>query len=170
MARIRTIKPQFWGDDEIARLSIEARYLAIGLVSMADDDGRFVASVNAVSGYVFPHDDIAAAKIRRWLAEIEAVGFATFYRVGSAAYGCIPNYRNHQRISHPQPSPIPQPPAEHLRNGSAPLPRTPVSGMEWNGMEGISTTTNGEISHHPAGRSRPRPTDDEPKLAIVGAE
>lgn len=68
MARIRTIKPQFWGDDQIATLSITARYLAIGLVSMADDDGRFIASVNAISGYVFPHDEFAPKQIRNRLS------------------------------------------------------------------------------------------------------
>lgn len=137
MARIRTIKPQFWGDDQIATLSITARYLAIGLVSMADDDGRFIASVNAISGYVFPHDEFSPKQIRKWLSEIEAARFAIFYRVGRAEYGCIPNYRKHQRISKPQASPIPPPPAERLRNDSAPdcgtIPQG--NGMEWNGME-----------------------------------
>lgn len=110
MARIRTIKPQFWGDDSIAELSLEARYLAIGLVSMSDDDGRFMASPNAVSGYVFPHDEIPANKVRRLLSEVESVGFVQLYRVGKREYGCLPKFTDHQRISHPQKSPLPAPP------------------------------------------------------------
>ncbi len=109
MARIRTIKPQFWGDDSIAELSLEARYLAIGLVSMSDDDGRFMASPNAVSGYVFPHDEIPANKVRRLLAEVESVGFIQLYRVGKREYGCVSNFRTHQKINRPYKSSLPDP-------------------------------------------------------------
>lgn len=109
MARIRTIKPQFWGDGEIADLSIEARYLCIGLVSMADDDGRFMASINAVCGYVFPHDSIPPSKIRKWLNEIESVGFVRLYQVGKREYGEIENFRRHQKINRPYPSSLPAP-------------------------------------------------------------
>ena len=56
MARIRTIKPSFWGSPTIAPLSRDARLLAIGLMSYADDDGRFLAATNALNGYVFPND------------------------------------------------------------------------------------------------------------------
>ena len=41
--RIRTIKPSFWGSPTIAPLSRDARLVAIGLMSYADDDGRFLA-------------------------------------------------------------------------------------------------------------------------------
>lgn len=137
MARIRTIKPQFWGDTEIAGMSVGARYLAIGLVSMADDDGRFIASISAISGYVFPHDDYTPKQIAKWRDEIEACGFATFYTVAGKQFGCIPNYRRHQRISKPQASPLPQPPAEGFRtqsrNDRGTIPQG--NGMEWNGME-----------------------------------
>jgi len=114
MARIRTIKPTFWGSGDVARLSIEARLLAIGLVSMADDDGRFLASLAAISGYIFPNDDLPPTKVKRWIGEVESVGFAVFYEVDGIRYGVLPNYRKHQRISHPQKSPLPAPPAEGL--------------------------------------------------------
>lgn len=115
MARIRTIKPQFWGSGDTAKMSREARLLAIGLVSMADDDGRFLASPSAILGYVYPNDeDVTAAKLKRWLSEIQAVGFAHIYTVDGVRFGCLPNYRKHQRISHPQKSPLPAPPDEGL--------------------------------------------------------
>lgn len=141
MARIRTIKPQFWGDVEISNLSIAARYMAIGLVSMADDDGRFIATLNAIGGYVFPHDDLTTKQLAKWRDEIAASGFATFYNVGGKQFGCIPNYRRHQRISKPQASPLPPPCAEPFphpsRNHSAASRGTipQGNGMEWNGME-----------------------------------
>jgi hypothetical protein len=112
MARIRTIKPSFWGDDDVCKLSRDARLLLVGLISMADDDGRFIATPAAVAGYVFPHEDIPTTKIRRWLAEIAETPMLTLYAVETRQYGVLPNYRKHQRISHPQPSPLPAPPQE----------------------------------------------------------
>ena len=43
MARIRTIKPQFWDDLKIGRLSRDARLLYIGLWNFADDLGVVIA-------------------------------------------------------------------------------------------------------------------------------
>lgn len=115
MARIRTIKPQFWGSKDIVPLSIGARLLALGLVSFADDEGRFIATAKAIGGYVFPQDDgIKDAQIMRWLNEIETTKFAVIYEVDGCRYGVLPKFRSHQRISHPQASILPAPPPEGL--------------------------------------------------------
>jgi hypothetical protein len=39
MARIRTIKPEFWEDDVIGSLSRDARLLFIATLNLADDEG-----------------------------------------------------------------------------------------------------------------------------------
>ena len=109
MARIRTIKPSFWGDEAVADLSRDARLLLIGLISAADDDGRFLASTSAIRGYVFPHDKIPEARLQAWLGEIADTEIVQFYMVGKRMYGHFPNYRKHQRISKPQASPLPAP-------------------------------------------------------------
>lgn len=114
MARIRTIKPSFWGDDDVCKLSRDARLLLVGLISLADDDGRFIATPQAILGHVFPHDDIPTTKFKAWLAEIAATPTLVLYAVEGRQYGVLPNYRKHQRISHPQPSPLPAPPLEGL--------------------------------------------------------
>ena len=109
MPRIRTVKPSFWSDEAVANLSRDARLLLLGLISFADDDGRFLASVTAINGYVYPHDDIPPARIRRWLNEIEQAGIVHLYTANAHQYGVLPNYRRHQRISHPQVSTFPPP-------------------------------------------------------------
>nr|MBF6067360.1 primosomal protein [Klebsiella pneumoniae] len=38
MARIRTIKPEFWTDEDMAEVSEPACLLAIGLLNYADDE------------------------------------------------------------------------------------------------------------------------------------
>lgn len=76
---------------------------------MSDDDGRFLASHSAITGYVYPNDDdVTPTKLRRWLGELERVGFAVLYESDGIKYGSV-NFK-HQRISHPTPSTYPPPP------------------------------------------------------------
>lgn len=112
MARIRTIKPDTWGSSDIAPLSRDARLLFIGLISMADDDGRFLAAINAINGYVFPNDDLPPAKVRKWLAEIAGVQSIHLYTCDGIAYGVIPNWHKHQVINRYTPSRLPEPDCE----------------------------------------------------------
>lgn len=113
MARIRTIKPSFWTSRTAALVSRDARLLAIGLISMADDDGRFLASPAAITGYVYPNDeDITPAKVKRWFDELVKAHFVVPYEHHGIKYGAV-NFK-HQRISHPQPSAYPEPPQEGL--------------------------------------------------------
>ena len=111
MARIRTIKPSFWGDEAVTELSRDARLLLVGLISSADDQGRFMASHAVISGYVFPYDGITVAKLAQWLEEIGETGIVHFYKVGRREYGCFPTWKKHQRISKPAPSPLPPSPS-----------------------------------------------------------
>ena len=119
MARIRTLKPSFWA--ACGHMSRDARLLTVGLISMADDSGRFVATPQAILGYVFPIDkDVTPIKLRGWLTEVTTKRPAAdrpmveMYDVDGVPYGWFPKYRKHQKISHPQPSPLPAPPADAL--------------------------------------------------------
>ena len=119
MARIRTVKPSFWAS--MGHFSRDARLLALGLISLADDDGRFIATPTAVLGYVFPLDEnITPAQVRKWLRELEqpkpgdTTPLVITYSHNGSRYGFFPKYRTHQRISHPQASPLPAPPEEAL--------------------------------------------------------
>jgi hypothetical protein len=115
MARIRTIKPSFWSDPGVVRLSRDARLLMVGLVSFADDEGRFVGSPAAIIGYVYPHDDdVTPLKLKRWLSEIEKQCHLILYQVDGLSYGALDKYHKHQVISHPQKSTLPPPPHEGL--------------------------------------------------------
>lgn len=109
MARIRTIKPSFWGDEMVADLSRDARLLLIGLISSADDQGRFMASHAVLTGYIYPYDAITPTKLNGWKAEIARTGIVKFYSVKRREYGHFPNWKKHQRISKPAPSPLPPP-------------------------------------------------------------
>ena len=54
MARIRTIKPEFWRNEALSNISSEACLLAIGLLNHCDDEGYFNANPKLVESDVFP--------------------------------------------------------------------------------------------------------------------
>lgn len=109
MARIRTIKPSFWGSGTTAKLSRDARLLLLGLISVADDDGRFLGSITAINGAVFPNDDLPSAKVRRWYDEILDTKIVHEYAVEGIRYGCLPSWHEHQVINRYTPSQFPEP-------------------------------------------------------------
>jgi hypothetical protein len=111
----RPLKSAFWDDDKVCRLSRDARLTLAGLITkMADDEGRFIATPQAVVGALFPYDDITPAKVKRWLSEIEAEGIVLTYRVNGGTYGWLGKWSRHQRPPHPTKSTIPPPPDEGL--------------------------------------------------------
>lgn len=121
MARIRTIKPRFWGSPDVSKLSRDARLLVLGLISMADDDGRFLASPNAIIGYVYPNDEnITAAQVRKWLTEAsENDEPVHLYEIDGIKYGCLRNWHAHQKINRYTTSILPTPLIECAPRGSA---------------------------------------------------
>lgn len=116
MARLsRPLKTSFWDDDKVCHLSRDARLTLAGLITkMADDEGRFVATPAAIGGDLFPYDELSPARIRRWVAEIEAEGFIVVYRVNGGTYGWLKGWSRHQKPPHPSPSTIPEPTEEAL--------------------------------------------------------
>lgn len=118
MARkARPLSTSFWTDDKVCRLSRDARLTLAGLITrMADDDGRFLASATAVSGALFPEDELPPARVKRWLAEIESEGLAMVYKVNGGTYGWLPGWNKHQKPPHPTKSTLPPPPDEGLFN------------------------------------------------------
>src|SRR3712207_884928 len=94
--RIRTIKPELWADERIGALSRDARLLLIGLVTMADDEGRLRALPAAILGHCFPYDDDAPRKLSKWLREITDSGAVIAYTVDGKPYIAFRHWKRHQ--------------------------------------------------------------------------
>lgn len=58
MARIRTIKPEFFDDPDVAAVSLAARLFFIGLWTQADKEGRVVDDIRRLKARIFPYDDL----------------------------------------------------------------------------------------------------------------
>ena len=55
MARNRMIKPEFWEDEKVAKLSFEARLLFLGLLNFADDKGYIRNKPIIIKAKIFPY-------------------------------------------------------------------------------------------------------------------
>jgi len=106
MARIRTIKPEFWQNEHLARLCPESRLLAIALLNHADDHGYFVATHQIVRAACFPFDE-DSSNVRRGLDELSNIGWIKVRKAPDGRLlGKVVNFKVHQRVDRPQPSKI----------------------------------------------------------------
>lgn len=100
--RIRTIKPEFWTDEQMSMRSDFSRLLAIALLNYSDDDGYFLANPILIRGACFPFLD-DSKKIPRSIQELSDIGFLEIGLLDDGRQvGRIVNFRKHQRIDKPQ--------------------------------------------------------------------
>ena len=114
MARIRTIKPEFWRSPDVMELDNFQKLLFIGLWNLADDEGRGVFSPEAIAADLFlteyslsPHGvltDVSNAFVM--YSELDMV---QLYSVGRRKYFQVQNWGKHQKINRPTPSKFPAP-------------------------------------------------------------
>ena len=97
MARIRSIKPEFFSHEQLASKSAHARLLAIGLLTLADCEGRLRFVPMQVHAQVFPWE--ALVKIEELISELIEASYLVHYEVGGKRYVQITNFRKHQRLS-----------------------------------------------------------------------
>jgi hypothetical protein len=120
--RIRTLKPEMWADEKIGGLSRDARLLFVGLITMADDEGRLRAMPAAILGHVFPYDDDAPRKLAKWLEQIEMYGLIVRYEHAGKPYISLSGWERHQKINRARKSDLPAPPSHnvhHIRRDAA---------------------------------------------------
>lgn len=104
MARIRTVKPEFWRHPIYARLPDDVQLLALSLLTMADDEGYFRAEPELIRGDVQPFRE-NLGKISRGLRELSNQGWIEVQKHPKQGnIGRIVNFAKHQRVHHPTPS------------------------------------------------------------------
>lgn len=137
MARIRTIKPEFWTDETLTECSLNARLLFIGTWNFADDKGNLEHSAKQLKMKVFPADDV---KVLHLLNELIAHGLLIEYSVSGKKYLHIKGFEKHQVINRPSKSQIPAFDDSLITHGTL----TECSLMEGKGMERKGEEGNGK--------------------------
>lgn len=99
MARIRTIKPDFWEDEKLGAIPIQARLLFIGTWSYADDNGVIRGSAALLKSQIFPYDDnLRIGEVKKWIDALVEARMLIPLSYKGASYYVIRTFRSHQRI------------------------------------------------------------------------
>jgi hypothetical protein len=106
VARIRTIKPEFWTHEDLSELPEATHMLAAALLNHADDEGYFNANPGLVKAACSPLRE-PSVSIQDSLKSLSEVGYL---KVGTGQdgkrYGWIVKFDDHQRVNRPTPSKI----------------------------------------------------------------
>jgi hypothetical protein len=98
MARIRTIKPDFWTDEKLTECSLSARLLFIGTWNFSDDNGNLDRSSKQIKARVFPLDNLDCEPLILELLEKELL---VEYEYEDRLYLHIQGFNKHQLINRP---------------------------------------------------------------------
>lgn len=99
MARIRTIKPEFWTDSKIVQLPYEARLLFIGLWNFSDDYGAIEYEADRLQLQIFPADPLVDVAL---LVDVLVASGLVDLMIGEEKdLLVIRNWSKHQRVDNP---------------------------------------------------------------------
>lgn len=103
MARIRTIKPDFWTDEKIGTsLKRDERLLFIGLWNLADDQGVLKSSAAYIKGQLFSYDEeLRTTTVTSWLTSLEKALMIVPFILNGESYYIIRTFQDHQLINRP---------------------------------------------------------------------
>lgn len=93
MGRLRSIKPAFFVNEELAEIEPLGRLLFIGLWTIADRDGRLEDRPRRIHVELLPYDE---ADVDKLLGELHDRGFITRYVVGDQRIIQVTSWRKHQ--------------------------------------------------------------------------
>jgi hypothetical protein len=111
MARIRSVKPAFWADEDMAtELRRDLRLLYIGLWNLCYDNWTMEYKPRSIKRELFGFDDdVTPDVLDAWVHEIAATGRIVFFEFEGRACIWLPKCHEHQQVNRPQPSPLPLP-------------------------------------------------------------
>jgi hypothetical protein len=166
MARIRTIKPEFWDSPDTARASLRARLLYIAMWNLADDYGVGDGNHRRIIGFAFPNDEIGVSEIPRLVSEVSRTFSVMFYEHEGRPYYYIPSWENHQRtekrakqrVPFPDPDTPPEKPLEQAE--AEPSTTSVGTSAESLGNPGAGTGEQGNRGTGEIEKNSP-PTPDE---------
>ena len=130
MARIRSIKPDFWTDEKIVELPYEVRLFFIGSWNFADDNGNLQRSAKKLKMQIFPADVIDCEPLIQSLINH---GLLIEYSLNGEEYLHIKGFKTHQVVNRPSKSNIPEPETGDMFGGLTEGSLTEGKGREGKG-------------------------------------
>ena len=113
MARCRIVKPEFWDDEKLSKISFQARLTYIGIWNFCDDYGVTKANSLWLKSRIFPYDDkLSQKEFDRWITELVDLKRVFKFSSGGDFFFYLPNFPKHQIINRPSKARYPAPPDE----------------------------------------------------------
>lgn len=111
MARIRSIKPEFFTSETVASLDRGARLTFVGLWTYVDDNGVGIYNEMLIAAALYPLDDPSEAVrwVREDLRSLSGVALVRLYQRDRKRFVAITNFAEHQKPSHPRQPRYPRP-------------------------------------------------------------
>lgn len=133
MARIRSIKPDFWTDEKMVECSMAARLFFIGMLNFSDDAGNLPRSAKKLKMQIFPADTLDCEPL---VMELVSHGMLVEYSSNGEKFLHIKGFLKHQKIDRPTKSNIPRPDFAATPRGFDEDSTTERKGEERRGEEG----------------------------------
>ncbi|MFE9850272.1 hypothetical protein ACFYPN_15880 [Streptomyces sp. NPDC005576] len=111
MARIRSIKPEFFTSLTIADLPLSTRLTFIGLWTYVDDNGVGPADARLIRAAVWPLEEAPdiLQRTREDLQRLHAARLVTLYDYSGKPLVAVSGWAEHQKVSHPRKDRFPRP-------------------------------------------------------------
>lgn len=149
MARKRQVDPEYPFEEEIALLSIPARYFYImSWCHMDDTNGVLPYNVFKLKGQIFPNDDIDVEVLIQELVSLKRL---IPFEANNKKWLWCPKLLSHQVINHPSKRRYPDPPKElkeDYRSGKLVLPQSRVELVEKSRVIKDSATQAEPVSYN----------------------
>lgn len=106
----RMVDAGLWANAKFAQLPAMARLLQLGIINLADDQGRMIAHPSYLRSQIFTYDEeVTGGDIRKWLGAIAANGTIRVYVVDGKEYLQLENWWEYQNLQYASPSDLPRP-------------------------------------------------------------
>lgn len=86
MARIRSVKPDFWTDAAVMRCKPLTRLLFLGMFNFADDYGRLPCVDATIKAQILPGEAVDIQTVKDMLAELSGNGMILLYSANGREY------------------------------------------------------------------------------------
>lgn len=168
MPRRRMIHDRIWRSETLAQLPRDARYLFIGLITTADDQGRRRGHPGLIRSDVFPLDDVSLDDISAWLDALERIGSIMRYNSDGIDLIQITGWWDYQTPSWAMPSDMPAPDGwtdrVRYRQGNAVVTR------DWPGSEDTPSQSGPTVAPLPSQSETPDRASGSDSVRASGSD
>ncbi|MEV6328508.1 hypothetical protein [Streptomyces sp. NPDC051909] len=164
MARIRTIKPEAFSSESLAAVSLSAERTFFGLLTQADDQGRFRDQAAVIAGQLWSlRREHGPEAVENDLIQLDGAGLICRYEGGDGKrYLHIVTFAKHQKINRPSSTRTPSCPHHDLGIPREPSPLTQEALVESSASRPGGLTED-SVNDEFAGQGLPRESSPQPR-------